>query len=75
MSNKSDDPLDHLTGLYVEVRNNNVEHALRILKRKLKNSQHMLTIQNKQYYVKPSEKRRNTRHRGFARSLHQSDEE
>ena len=47
-----------MQGLCVEVYNNNVDGALRILKKKIKNSNIMMDLKEKQYYIKPSEKRR-----------------
>ena len=45
-------------GLSVEVYNNNIEGALKIFKRKVKDSKLMLTLKEKSYYTKPSAKRR-----------------
>ena len=45
-------------GLYVEVRNNNIEGALKKFKRKVKESGLMVELRDRQYYEKPSEKRR-----------------
>ena len=45
-------------GLAVNVFNNNVEGALKILKRKVKNSNLFLDLKKKQYYEKPSKIRR-----------------
>ena len=45
-------------GLMVEVRNNNVEFALKKFKRMVKDSGMMLELKKKAYYTKPSEKRR-----------------
>ena len=45
-------------GLYVEVRNNNIEGALKKFKRKVKDSGMMVELRDRQYYEKPSEKRR-----------------
>ena len=45
-------------GLMVEVRNNNVEFALKKFKRMVKDSGMMLDLKKKAYYTKPSEKRR-----------------
>ena len=45
-------------GLRVEVRNNNVDIALKKFKKMVKNSGMMLELRNKQYYEKPSKKRR-----------------
>ena len=41
----------------VEVRNNNVEQAMRVLKRKIQKTGLMKEIRARQYYKKPSEKR------------------
>tara|TARA_Y100000590_G_scaffold470688_1_gene667812 strand:+ start:734 stop:976 length:243 start_codon:yes stop_codon:yes gene_type:complete len=41
----------------VVVRNNNVEQALRVLKRKIQKTGLMKEIRDRQYYKKPSEKR------------------
>ena len=51
-------PKDKAHGLSVTVFNNNVEGALKILKRKVKNSNLMLDLKKKAYYVKPSEIKR-----------------
>ena len=45
-------------GLSVEVYNNNVEGALKIFKKKVKESKLMLILKEKSYYTKPSAKRR-----------------
>ena len=45
-------------GLYIEVRNNNIEGALKKFKRKVKESGLMVELRDRQYYEKPSEKRR-----------------
>ena len=45
-------------GLYVDVRNNNIEGALKKFKRKVKDSGLMVELRDRQYYEKPSEKRR-----------------
>ena len=42
----------------VEVRNNNVEKALRVLKKKLIKSGQMKELKERQYYQKPSFKKR-----------------
>ena len=41
----------------VEVRNNNVEQALRVLKRKVQKAGIIKDYRDRQYYKKPSEKR------------------
>ena len=45
-------------GLRVEVKNNNVDFALKKFKRMVKNSGLMLDLKKKSYYEKPSKKRR-----------------
>ena len=45
-------------GLRIEVRNNNVEFALKKFKRMVKDSGMMLELKKKAYYEKPSKKRR-----------------
>ena len=47
-------PKDNSQGLSVTVYNNNVEEALKRLKRKVKNSDIMQELRKKEYYVKPS---------------------
>ena len=51
-------PKDNAVGLSVTVFNNNVDGALRIFKKKVKESNLMLTLRDKQYYQKPSDKKR-----------------
>ena len=41
----------------VKVKKNNVEFALRLLKRKIKDSGLMVELRDRQYYKKPSAKR------------------
>tara|TARA_B100001769_G_C21537343_1_gene307351 strand:+ start:44 stop:295 length:252 start_codon:yes stop_codon:yes gene_type:complete len=47
-------PKDNSIGLSVTVFNNNVEEALKRLKRKVKNSDLMQDLRKKEYYIKPS---------------------
>ena len=42
----------------IMVRNNNIDGALRVLKKKVKESNLFLDLKKKQYYEKPSKKRR-----------------
>ena len=49
---------NRLEGLQVDVYNNNVEKALRLLKKKVKDANLFLDLKKKQYYEKPSKKRR-----------------
>ena len=51
-------PKDDSMGLQVKVYNNNVEGALKVFKRKVKDSNLMLDLKKKAYYEKPSKKRR-----------------
>ena len=51
-------PKDTAQGLSVTVYNNNVEGALKILKRKVKDSNLFIDLREKEYYTKPSEKKR-----------------
>ena len=48
-------------GLRIEVRNNNVEFALKKFKRMVKDSGMMLDLKKITYYEKPSEKKREKR--------------
>ena len=52
----------------VQVRNNNVEKALRQLKRKIKKSGLLIELKERQYYQKPSEKKRLDKKRGIKRA-------
>ena len=45
-------------GLVVEVYNNNIELALKKLKRKVKNSGMMIELKKREYYEKPSKVKR-----------------
>ena len=54
-------PKKELQGLMVEVWDNNVEKAMRILKRKVKDSNLFIDLRKKEYYEKPSKIRREKR--------------
>ena len=54
-------PKDNSVGLSVTVFNNNVEGALKVLKKKVKESNLFLDLRKKEYYTKPSEKKRHKR--------------
>ena len=54
-------PKDKAQGLSVTVFNNNVDGALRILKKKVKNSGIMLDLKKKEYYIKPATLKREKR--------------
>ena len=64
-------PKEKLQGLQVEVFNNNVEGALKILKRKVKESNLFLDLRKKEYYVKPSAIKREKRNLAKARAKYQ----
>ena len=53
----------------VIVRNNNVEKALRVLKRKIKKEGLLVELKERAYYQKPSEKKRLAKKRGIKRAL------
>lgn len=55
------------TGLKVEVRNGDVNKALRRLKKLMQADGTMQEVRDRQYYVKPSEKRRKAKKAGVAR--------
>ena len=44
--------------IYVKVRNNNVEKALGVLKKKVKESKLMLELREREFYKKPSDIRK-----------------
>ena len=52
----------------IEVRNNNVEKALRVLKKKLNKDGQMKELKQRQYYQKPSEIKREKKKEGIRRS-------
>ena len=52
----------------IKVKNNNVEFALRLLKRKIKDSGLMVELRERQYYKKPSQKRSEERKLGKVRN-------
>ena len=64
-------PKEELQGLQVRVFNNNVDGALRILKKKVKESNLFLDLKNKEYYRKPSEIKREKRNLAKARARYQ----
>tara|TARA_B100000900_G_scaffold320576_1_gene279811 strand:- start:211 stop:414 length:204 start_codon:yes stop_codon:yes gene_type:complete len=52
--------------LKVVVRNGNVEQAMRVLKKKLMKDGRLKELKERQYYVKPSEDKREAKKRGIA---------
>jgi|TARA_R110000824_G_scaffold255057_3_gene444043 small subunit ribosomal protein S21 len=64
-------PKDTAVGLSVNVFNNNIEGALKILKRKVKDSNLFLDLKKKQHYEKPSKIKREKRNLAIARAKYQ----
>ena len=53
----------------IEVRNNNIEKALRVLKKKLNKDGQMKELKIRQYYQKPSEIKREKKKEGILRHI------
>jgi len=51
-------PKDNAVGLAVTVNNNNIEGALKTLKRKVKDSNLFIELREREHYTKPSETKR-----------------
>ena len=66
---------DERKGLYVKVYNNNVEGALKILKKKVKESNLMFEIKKRSHYEKPSKIRREKKNLAILRSRYKTDKE
>jgi small subunit ribosomal protein S21 len=64
---KTKRPKDDTVGLSVKVYNDNVEEALRRFKRKVKDSNLLVELKNKQYYVKPSDLKREKKSKAMLR--------
>ena len=62
-------------GLRVDVKHNNVEWALKKLKRMVKNSGMMLELKKRSYYKKPSAERRETKNMQKLRYAYQAEKE
>ena len=60
-----------MNGLKVEVYNNNVDMALRKLKRKIKDSNLFLELKEKSYFEKPSKIKREKRNLAISRQRYQ----
>ena len=61
-----------MAGLAVKVYNNNIEIALKKLKRKIKNSGMMLELKKRTYYQKPSKVKREKKNLAILRQRYQS---
>ena len=66
-------PKDNSIGLSVKVFNNNVDGALRILKKKVKESNLMMELRKKAYYEKPSKIKREKRNLAKLRNKYQQE--
>ena len=62
-------------GLRVDVRNNNVEWALKKMKRMVKESGMMLELKRRTYYKKPSEEKREKKNMQKLRYAYQEKKE
>ena len=68
-------PKDNAVGLSVTVFNNNVEGALKVLKKKVKNANLFLDLRKKEYYIKPSEEKRHKRNLAKLRNKYKNEKE
>ena len=68
-------PKKESQGLMVEVWDNNVEKALRILKKKVKDSNLFLALREKAYYEKPSKLRREKKNLAKLRNQYKVEKE
>ena len=64
-----------MKGLRVDVRNNNVEWALKKMKRMVKDSGMMLELKRRTYYKKPSEEKREKKNMQKLRYGYQAEKE
>ena len=62
-------------GIRVDVRNNNVEWALKKMKRMFKDSGMMLELKRRTYYKKPSEEKRENKNMQKLRYAYQEKKE
>ncbi len=62
-------------GLYVEVKNNNIEFALKQLKQKVKESNLMVELRERSQYEKPSAKRRHVKNLAKLRTKYKKMED
>ena len=64
-----------MKGLRVDVRNNNVEWALKKMKRMVKNSGMMLELKKRSYYKKPSAEKREKKNMQALRYKYNAEKE
>tara|TARA_Y100000741_G_scaffold336853_1_gene295757 strand:+ start:277 stop:525 length:249 start_codon:yes stop_codon:yes gene_type:complete len=68
-------PKKQLQGLQVEVYNNEVEKAMRILKRKVKDSNLFIDLRKKEHFEKPSRVKREKRNLAKLRNQYKVQKE
>ena len=68
-------PKDTAQGLSVTVFNNNVDGALRILKKKVKEANLFQDLRDKEYYTKPSEIKRHKKNLSKLRNKYNIEKE
>ncbi len=68
-------PKKQLQGLQVEVYDGQVEKAMRILKRKVKDSNLFIDLRKKEYYTKPSEIKRHKKNLAKLRNKYNIEKE
>ena len=68
-------PKEELPGIQVRVYNNNIEGALKVLKRKVKDSNLFLDLKKKAYYRKPSEIKREKKNLAKLRNKYAMEKE
>ena len=68
-------PKKQLQGLQIEVYNNEVEKAMKILKRKVKDSNLFIDLRKKEYYEKPSRVKREKRNLAKLRNQYKVQKE
>ena len=68
-------PKDNAQGLSVTVYNNNVEGALKVLKKKIKANNLFLDLRKKEFYTKPSEIKRHKRNLAKLRNKYNIEKE
>ena len=68
-------PKDNSIGLSVTVFNNNVEGALKVLKKKIKASNLFQDLREKEYYTKPSEIKRHKKNLSKLRNKYAIEKE
>lgn len=69
MDNRNKKHPSEIQGLAVEVRNNDINYALRKFKKKVQEAGILQEVREREHYVKPSEKRKKAKAAGRARWL------